>query len=99
VHLKGAIKPNAISVPRKSVLEGAKGNFVWVVDNESKAEVRQVVLGQWQGDSVFVESGLFPGDKVVTDGIQKLSDGMAVQIVDKIKPAVGETQTDSGNSK
>ncbi len=99
VHLKGAIKPKAISVPRKSVLEGAKGNFVWVVDKDNKAEVRQVTLGQWQGDDVFVESGLFPGERVVTDGIQKLSDGMAIKIVDKLKSDGGGAQSNTGSSK
>ena len=99
INMKGAIKPNAITVPRKAVLEGAKGNFVWVASKEGTAEVRQVTLGTWQGDSVFVESGLFAGDKVVTNGIQKLSNGMRVKIVDKIKADAKGAETKPDKSK
>jgi membrane fusion protein (multidrug efflux system) len=82
VHLLGVIRPNAISVPRKAVLEGAKGNFVWVIDKESKAGVRQIILGQWVGNDVIVNSGLFAGDRVVVEGIQKLADDAIVKIID-----------------
>jgi membrane fusion protein, multidrug efflux system len=91
VHLKGTIRPNAVTVPRKAVLEGAKGNFVWVIDKENKAGVRQIILGQWVGKDVIVNNGLFAGDRVVVDGFQKLSDDDVVKISDG-KP--GQASTD-----
>jgi len=88
VRMKGAIRPNAITVARSSVLQGAKGNFVWIIKNDGKASVRQIVLGQWVGNDVIVNSGLFAGDKVVVDGFQKLSEG---QKVDKITEIAAST--------
>jgi membrane fusion protein (multidrug efflux system) len=79
VHLKGAIRPNAITVPRKAVLEGAKGNFVWVLEKGNKGSVRQINLGQWVGNDAIVNSGLFAGDKVIVEGFQKLSEGTEIQ--------------------
>jgi membrane fusion protein, multidrug efflux system len=81
VRMKGAIRPNAVTIPRSAVLEGAKGNFVWVIEKENKASVRQINLGQWVGNDVIVNTGLFAGDKIVVEGFQKLSEG---QKVDKI---------------
>ncbi|MGA7813333.1 MAG: efflux RND transporter periplasmic adaptor subunit, partial [Caballeronia sp.] len=66
--VSGAVRPNAILVPQRSVLQGAKSHFVWVVDNESKAHQRVVETGDWHGDNWFISDGLKPGDRVVVDG-------------------------------
>ncbi|HEY2628098.1 MAG TPA: efflux RND transporter periplasmic adaptor subunit [Usitatibacter sp.] len=72
VILKGAKRPNAISVPQRAVQEGPQGKVVYVVNKESKAEPRPVVLGGWTGSEWIVLSGLAPGDKVITDGLMKV---------------------------
>ena len=41
------MRPNAILVPQRAVQQGAKGHFVWVVDKDSKAEMRPVIVGDW----------------------------------------------------
>ena len=91
VHVKGAIRPNATLVPQQAVLQGAQGYFVWIVDAEGKAQVRSVEIGDWQGDDWFINKGLSPGDKVITDGIVRLAKGTPVKIVeagpDKSDPA------------
>ena len=84
VVLKGAIKPDAIVVPQKSVSQGAKGFFVWVVDQDNKAQIRNVQVGDWQNDNWFINDGLSEGDRVVTDGFVHLSPGVAVNIIDSI---------------
>jgi membrane fusion protein, multidrug efflux system len=68
LRLKGALRPNAILVPQRSVQQGAKGHFVWVVSQEAKAEYRPVVVGEWQGNDWVIYEGLRPGDQVVVDG-------------------------------
>jgi membrane fusion protein (multidrug efflux system) len=83
VQVKGAIRPNAILVPQQAVLQGAQGFFVWVVDEAGKAQVRPVEVGDWQGDNWFISKGLAKGDRVITDGIVRLSKGTPVKIVDK----------------
>ena len=82
VHVKGAIRPNATLVPQQAVLQGAQGYFVWIVDAEGKAQVRSVEIGDWQGDDWFINKGLSPGDKVITDGIVRLAKGIPVKIVE-----------------
>ncbi len=89
VRLIGASRPNAIVVPRRAVFEGAKGQFVWCVDKESKAEVRNVTVSDWIGDDIFVTSGLAAGDRVIVDGVMMLAQEMPVKIVDKKAPAAG----------
>ena len=82
VRLKGATRPNAVLVPQQSVLQGAKGHFVVLVDKDNKALLRNVEVGPWLGDDWFINAGLQPGDRVVTDGMARLSPGATVKITD-----------------
>lgn len=95
VVLKGAIQPNAILVPQKAVSQGAKGFFVWIIDQENKAQIRNVKVGDWQQDNWFILDGLANGDKVVTDGFVHLSAGATVKILvsDNSSPGA-DTSTD-----
>jgi membrane fusion protein (multidrug efflux system) len=78
VRIRGATRPNAILVPQRAVLQGAKGHFVWVVDKDNKAENRPVTVGDWSGDDWQVIDGLRAGDRVVVDGGLKLGPGAAL---------------------
>ncbi|CAG4908778.1 efflux RND transporter periplasmic adaptor subunit [Paraburkholderia gardini] len=66
--VSGAVRPNAILVPQRAVLQGAKSHFVWVVDKDSKAHQRVVETGDWHGDDWFISDGLKAGERVVVDG-------------------------------
>ena len=81
VHVKGAIRPKAILVPQAAVLQGAGGFFVWIVDKDGKAQTRPVEVGDWRGDSWFINKGLAAGDRVITEGIIRLATGLPVRIV------------------
>jgi len=80
-RVMGAVRPNAVAVPQASVLQGAQGHFVVVVDNNNKAQIRPVQVGPWYGQLWFITSGLEAGDTVVVDGVARLSPGMPVKIV------------------
>lgn len=80
VRIEGAIRPDAVLIPQKAVLQGAQGHFVWIVDRENKAQVRGVEVGSWQGDNWFITKGLASGDRVITDGLVRLSKGVPVRI-------------------
>lgn len=84
VKLHGAVRPDAILVPQKSVMETAKGHIVWIVDKEQKAQPRIVEVGGWHGTDWFITKGLSAGERVVVDGILKLSAQTPVKIVDKV---------------
>jgi len=87
VRLIGASRPNAIVAPRRAVFEGAKGQFVWCIDKNGHAEVRNVTVGEWIGDDIFITSGLAANDRVIVDGVMMLAEGMPVKVVDKKAPA------------
>ena len=83
VRINGAVRPNAILVPQKAVLEGAQGKFVVLVDKDHKAQIRPVKVGPWLGEEWIITDGLAAGDVVVVDGMSRLGPGTAVKIIDK----------------
>jgi membrane fusion protein (multidrug efflux system) len=80
VTLKGAVRPNAVAVPQRAVLEGPQGKFVYVLGAESKAEVRPVQVGEWAGEDWIISAGLMSGDKVIVDGLMRIGPGAPVQV-------------------
>ena len=89
-RLAGAVRPAAITIPQRAVLEGPKGKFVYVVDAESKAEARPVQVGDWAGDAWVIDSGLAPGDKVIVDGVMKIGPGAPVRIAAPAQPGAAK---------
>ena len=77
-----------ISVPGSAISYAPYGDSVFVVTDmkndkgQAYRGVRQqfVKLGQARGDQVSIQSGLKPGDEVVTSGVFKLRPGAAIHI-------------------
>ena len=88
-RVAGAIRPNAILVPQRAVLQGSKSHFLWVVDADSKGRQRVVEVGEWQGDDWFITDGLKPGERVVVDGAIRVTAGAPLKIVER--PAVADS--------
>jgi membrane fusion protein (multidrug efflux system) len=82
VILRGAQRPNAITVPQRAVMEGPQGKLVYVVGAGNKAEPRPIVVGEWAGNDWVVLSGLNAGEKVITEGLVKVFPGAPVQVGD-----------------
>src|SRR5690349_24126 len=88
VILRGATRPNALTVPQKAVLEGPQGKFVYIVDENGTAQPRPVEVGDWAGDAWVINKGIQPGDRVITEGLMRLGPGAPVRIADaNAKPA------------
>lgn len=85
--LQGAARPNAILVPQRAVLQGAKSQYVWVIDPQGKPEQRVVDVGDWHGDDWFITQGLQVGERVVVDGAIRVSPGVPLKIVEAPAPA------------
>jgi len=78
----GATQPNAIVIPQLAVQQGSNGHFAFVVNDKGVAEIRQVVLGDFQGTKdVVVLGGLRDGDQLIVDGALKVVPGQPVKIV------------------
>lgn len=78
-----------VAIPLSAVVAAAYGDSVFVVEEQDgKLAVRQqfVQLGGQRGDFVSVTKGLSPGDRVVTAGAFKLTNGAAVSIDDSMQP-------------
>jgi multidrug efflux pump subunit AcrA (membrane-fusion protein) len=70
---------NAVFVPRKAVVRDktTDSNFIYVVDG-GQAHMRIVLVGEAQGDSVRIQSGLSGNESVVTTNQSQLFDGATV---------------------
>jgi membrane fusion protein (multidrug efflux system) len=79
IRLKGTVRPNAILVPQRAVQQSPKGHFVWVVDSDSRAEMRPVIVGEWHGDDWLIFEGLKAGEQVVVEGALKLRPGVPLK--------------------
>ncbi|HEY3074196.1 MAG TPA: efflux RND transporter periplasmic adaptor subunit [Burkholderiales bacterium] len=88
VILRGATRPNAITVPQRAVLEGPQGKFVYIVDEKSTAQPRPIEVGEWAGDAWIINKGVQPGDRVIVEGLMRLGPGAPVRIAEAgSKPA------------
>jgi membrane fusion protein (multidrug efflux system) len=62
-------------VPFKAVVEQMGENFVFIAGDSSKAVQRKVQLGPRLRDQIVIMNGIQDGDKVVTEGLNRLRDG------------------------
>lgn len=96
--VKGAIRPSAIVVPQRAIMQGAKSHFVWVIDKEGKAEQRMVETGDWTGDDWIVNNGLKAEERIVVDGAMRVTTGAPLNIAGSIPasaPARGKAASQS----
>ncbi|MBZ0091026.1 MAG: MdtA/MuxA family multidrug efflux RND transporter periplasmic adaptor subunit [Sulfuricellaceae bacterium] len=80
VRLHVATIRGATLIPVAAVQRGTPGTFCYVIGPDRTVSVRPVVLGPVSGDTVAVEKGLAPGERVVIDGADKLRPGAKVNI-------------------
>lgn len=80
-HLTGAPIPKAITVPQRAIQFSGEKASVVVVGPDGTAAARPVQLGAMIGDRFVISSGLKPGERVITDGLQKVRPGAKVTIV------------------
>lgn len=81
VRFKGDVKTEAVLVPQRAVLQGPTGPFVFVVNDEEKVEIRDVVASDWKGSQWLIDAGLKAGDRVVVNGLMKIGPGAPVKAV------------------
>jgi membrane fusion protein, multidrug efflux system len=78
---------STLLIPQRAIQIDQAGAFVLVVDNANKVEVRRVELDTGQGSQQGVAKGLSAGEKIITEGIQKVRPGQVVQATE-VKPGV-----------
>lgn len=80
IHLTVDTLQNAILVPSPAVQTGAPGSYVYVVKPDNTVAVQTVTTGTSDGTNTVITKGLSAGDTVVTDGVDRLSDGAKVTV-------------------
>lgn len=79
---------DAVVIPVDAVQFGARGSYVYVVE-DGRAQVRTLALGASEGGRAVVESGLQGGERVVLEGLDRLRDGREVVVVEPAGAATG----------
>jgi membrane fusion protein (multidrug efflux system) len=72
-------RPDSILVPEKAVSELQGKNFVWVVDSANKTTQRGVTVANQIGENLLILDGLKSGERIVTEGLQKVREGASVK--------------------
>ncbi|TLV21587.1 MdtA/MuxA family multidrug efflux RND transporter periplasmic adaptor subunit [Klebsiella indica] len=76
---------NAVVIPAAALQMGNEGHFVWVLNDENQVSKHNVTPGIQDSLKVVINAGLSAGDRVVTDGIDRLTEGAKVEVVDALK--------------
>ena len=80
VTLSGGVRPDAIAIPQRAVLEGPGSKIVLTVNAQGIVEPRPIEVGDWAGDEWVILNGLKAGDQVIVDGVVKARPGSPVTI-------------------
>jgi membrane fusion protein (multidrug efflux system) len=99
--LRGGMRPNALVIPKRAVMESTAGKQVFIINEANEAELRAVIEGPKFKDFVQVVSGISAGDKVVIDGFLKLQPGDKVNITSTVEesPVIEELNSDQENNQ
>jgi membrane fusion protein, multidrug efflux system len=69
---------NAVTVPVTALRHGSTGDYVYVLNADRTVSLRPVQRGQATVDKIVISSGLQAGEKVITEGADRLKDGARV---------------------
>ncbi|MDL2216475.1 MdtA/MuxA family multidrug efflux RND transporter periplasmic adaptor subunit [Desulfovibrio sp. OttesenSCG-928-M14] len=76
-RLKVSTLEKALIIPTAAVQRNNQGFFVWL-EKEGRVQAREITIGYATDVDSVVEAGLEPGDVVITDGVDRLRDGILV---------------------
>lgn len=77
------VQRDAVTIPEAAVQRGAKGTYVYAVQSDKTVDLRPVALGAGQDGQVAVIEGLKPDELVVTDGADRLREGIRVEVISR----------------
>lgn len=87
---------NAILVPQKATYEIQDKHFVYVVGKDNKVKNTEItVLPQNDGTNFVVTGGLKAGERIVVEGVNTLSDGMAIKPISEAQSAANRRNSAS----
>ncbi|MFZ3186375.1 MAG: MdtA/MuxA family multidrug efflux RND transporter periplasmic adaptor subunit [Pseudomonas sp.] len=87
VRLLAQTLNDALVIPANAVQRGTQGSFVYVLDAENRVHLRNISVGATTGEQLQVLSGLAAGERVVTEGVDRLREDMQVKVAEPAAPA------------
>lgn len=69
---------NVIAIPQTAIYEIMDKTFVYLIQEDNKTKRHPVVLAGKSGKSYLIKEGLSAGDRIVTSGVESLSQDMIV---------------------
>lgn len=81
VRLSVGVQQEAVTIPADAVQYGARGAYVYVIDEEERARVRAVEPGRVDEGRVAILSGLEEGEAVVLEGFDRLREGRQAELM------------------
>lgn len=89
VRLSTEVRKGALVIPLAAMQRGQPGTFVYLVKPDNTVTLRVIEPGPSEGDQLIVNRGLKAGDRVVTDGMDRLRDGSKVVVAAANPAATG----------
>jgi multidrug efflux system membrane fusion protein len=86
VRMRVRTLKDTVVIPSAAVQFGSRGTYVYIVDADKKAALRDVVLGPTTGTEQAITKGLKAGDAVVLEGLDRLREGRGVVIANDSAP-------------
>ncbi|MBN9523796.1 efflux RND transporter periplasmic adaptor subunit [bacterium] len=86
-------RPDSVVVPTAAIQSGQKGQYVYLVTADQKAEVRPVTVAFDDGGEAVIASGLGGGETVVVEGQLRLAPGVRVTTKGGAAPGAGAAAT------
>ncbi len=91
-------RKGVVVVPSAAIQRGAQGTIVYVVKDDSTVTLRPVVVGPTEGASTAVESGLAAGERVIVDGVDRIREGVKVEVTEPAGGARSPRGPDKGGA-
>lgn len=91
VRIEAGERPNSIVVPQRAVTLRGDSAIVVVVGSDDVVTERAVTLGEQSAGMWRVLSGLSAGERVVVDGLQKITPGKKVRVTEAAPPSSADT--------
>lgn len=97
--VSGITQPNAVILPKRAIMQGPEGTFVFVVTADNKTDIRPVTLGLSTSQGQIIEQGLKAGDIVIIEGMIKVRPGQPVQVQKNEKKEESKTEPQAVDPK
>lgn len=79
-RLQVYVRKSAITIPAVAVQRGSQGTYVYVVKQDKTVESRNIKIALSEGTVAVIDSGVKPGELVITDGQERLQPGNKVEV-------------------